>query len=164
MVRVLGIDPGIASTGWGIVDAAGGRLKAEAFGTITTTTDMPIEQRILSITSSVQEIILTHSPQCLSIEDIFFLRNVSSAIPVAKVIGSLLYLASLQQIAFACYTPLQIKLALTGMGKATKKQVEHMISFMLGIKEQQALNHAADALAAAVCHIHTSEGTRGMGL
>lgn len=162
MQRVLGIDPGIASTGWGIVDAEGGRLRAYCFGTISTNVDAPMDQRILDITDSVKQVIEEYSPSCLSIEDIFFLRNVSSAIPIAKVIGSLQYLASLQQISYACYTPLQIKLAVTGMGKATKKQVEHMISFMLGLQEGRAMNHASDALAAAVCHIHTREGTRGL--
>ncbi len=161
-MRVLGIDPGIASTGWGIVEFRDGKLRPVSYGTITTPTSAAIEQRILDITCEIKLVIEEHAPDSLSIEDIFFLRNVSSAIPVAKVIGSVIYLASLQQIAFACYTPLQIKLALTGMGKAGKKQVEQMVAFLLGLQYGSAMNHASDALAAAICHIHTNQGSRGM--
>ncbi len=161
-MHVLGIDPGIASTGWGMIDGSTNRLTAVAYGTIRTQTDLPLEHRILRITEEVSSLIAAYTPDAMSIEDIFFLRNVSSAIPVAKVIGSLLHLTSLHEIAFACYTPLQIKLALTGMGKASKTQVEHMVAFILGLQRGKALNHASDALAAAVCHMHTCRGLGGI--
>ncbi len=161
-MRVLGIDPGIASTGWGIIDHAHGRLHPVSYGTVTTNTDQNTEARILLITQALKGIIDQYQPKSVSIEDIFFLRNVSSAIPVAKVIGSVLYLTSLQQISFSCYTPLQIKLALTGMGKAQKHQVARMTAMILGLKSGEISDHVSDALAAAVCHIHTVQGTRGM--
>lgn len=159
---VLGIDPGIAATGWGIIDGKTHRLTAVAYGTIKTGTELTLEKRILRITKEISDCITTYRPDALSIEDIFFLRNVSSAIPVAKVIGALLQLSCLHEISFACYTPLQIKLALTGMGKASKAQVEQMVAFILGIKQGKALNHASDALASAVCHVHTCRGLGGL--
>jgi len=160
-MRVLGIDPGIASTGWGLVELQRGKLKPLVYDTICTAPETEMQERILSITHAVEKVIHEHSPDSVSIEDIFFLRNVSSAIPVAKVIGAILHLTSLQQISFACYTPLQIKLAITGMGKASKQQVAQMVAFLLGMKEGKALNHTSDALAAAVCHIHTAQGLQG---
>lgn len=163
-MKVLGIDPGIASTGWGVIELKNGKLIPLSYDTISTKPAMEIQDRILLITQEIKKVIEYSAPDSVSIEDIFFLRNVSSAIPVAKVIGSVLYLTSLQQISFACYTPLQIKLALTGMGKANKQQVEHMVAFLLGMKPGKALNHTSDALAAAVCHIHTTQGLRGVGL
>ncbi len=161
-MQVLGIDPGIAATGWGIVSLSSGKLTARASGTISTTTELPLEQRIITITNEITALFHQYRVDALSIEDIFFLRNVSSAIPVAKVIGAVIHLTSLQGVPFFCYTPLQIKLALTGMGKASKSQVEQMVSFLLGLREGEALSHASDALAAAVCHIHTYQGNRSI--
>ena len=161
-MQVLGIDPGIASTGWGFVSFSSGKLSARSCGTITTTTKHPLEERIIMITDELTMLMKECRADALSIEDIFFLKNISSAIPVAKVIGAVIHLASLQNIPFFCYTPLQIKLALTGMGKASKSQVEQMVAFLLGLRQGEAENHASDALAAAICHIHTAQGSGSM--
>jgi len=161
-VTVLGIDPGLASTGWGLVSQKSGSMRMKEYGVIATASDRTLADRICSIAETVSELIEVYKPDAVSIEEIFFIRNVSSGIPVAKVIGAVLLTARQHGVDAELFTPLQIKSALTGMGRADKSQVERMVMLLLGIREKIRPDHASDALAAAVCYLHTYMGNKGL--
>ncbi len=148
---VLGIDPGIAQTGWGVVDIVGQRYRPVSFGVIRTASKTPIETRIHSIANDVGELAREYQVDIVSMEDIYFAKNVSSAITVAKVIGAIIQQLSTQQIPVRLFTPLQIKMAVTGYGTAEKHQVQEMVRLLLKLEQVPAPDHAADSLAAAIC-------------
>ena len=148
---VLGIDPGIAQTGWGVVDIVGQRYRPVSFGVVRTSTTLSMEQRIHHIANDIGKLAIDHQIQIVSMEDIFFAKNVSSAITVAKVIGAIIQQLSIQEIAVRSFTPLQIKLAVTGYGTAEKHQVQEMVRLLLKLDKVPSPDHAADALAAAIC-------------
>lgn len=150
-MRILGIDPGIAQTGWGVVDAEGQRYRPVSFGVIKTESSLLLETRIHSIATKVGELALEHGVQAVSMEDIFFAKNISSAINVAKVIGAVIQQVSIQKLPVRLFTPLQIKLAVTGYGTAEKNQVQEMVRLLLKLDRIPASDHAADSLAAAIC-------------
>ncbi len=149
---ILGIDPGLATTGWGVIEAHSQKLVLCSYGTITTGTGSPLEQRIYSITSEFLTLIDSFKPTEISIEDIYFFKNISSAIPIAKVIGAIGYAAADPGITLRTFTPLQIKTALTGSGRAEKHQIQEMVRIILGQQAVVKPDHAADALAAAICY------------
>lgn len=151
MVRVLGIDPGIAATGWGVIQAEGNKFKSLDYGYIKT---KPIDspgKRLMIIYNTIRAIIDKYQPDKSSIEDIFFARNKLSAIPVAQAKGVILLAMESRNMETFVFTPLQIKQALTGNGRADKNQVQEMVKLILGLKEKIKPDHAADALAAAIC-------------
>ena len=156
---VLGIDPGIANTGWGIVDFAGQRFQPVCYGVINTDPDDKLEHRIAVIAESVSQIAQKYDVKQISMEDIFFAKNEASAIGVAKVIGAVTYSAYKLDIPVTMFTPLQIKIAITGYGKAEKKQVQEMCRILLKLDKIPRPDHAADALAAAVCYCNTNSTT-----
>ena len=156
---VLGIDPGIANTGWGIVDFAGQRFQPVCYGVINTDPDDKLEHRIAVIAESVSHIAQKYDVKQISMEDIFFAKNEASAIGVAKVIGAITYSAYRLDVPVAMFTPLQIKIAITGYGKAEKKQVQEMCRILLKLDKIPRPDHAADALAAAVCYCNTNSTT-----
>ena len=156
---VLGIDPGIANTGWGIVDFAGQRFQPVCYGVINTDPDDKLEHRIAVIAESVSQIVQKYDVKQFSMEDIFFAKNEVSAIGVAKVIGAITYSAYRLDVPVAMFTPLQIKIAITGYGKAEKKQVQEMCRILLKLDKIPRPDHAADALAAAVCYCNTNSTT-----
>ena len=156
---VLGIDPGIANTGWGIVDFAGQRFQPVCYGVINTDADDKLEHRIAVIAESVSQIAQKYDVKQISMEDIFFAKNEASAIGVAKVIGAVTYSAYKLDIPVTMFTPLQIKIAITGYGKAEKKQVQEMCRILLKLDKIPRPDHAADALAAAVCYCNTNSTT-----
>ena len=156
---VLGIDPGIANTGWGIVDFAGQRFQPVCYGVINTDPDDKLEHRIAVIAESVSQIAQKYDVKQISMEDIFFAKNEASAIGVAKVIGAITYSAYRLDVPIAMFTPLQIKIAITGYGKADKKQVQEMCRILLKLDKIPRPDHAADALAAAVCYCNTNSTT-----
>ena len=156
---VLGIDPGIANTGWGIVDFAGQRFQPVCYGVINTDPDDKLEHRIAVIAESVSQIAQKYDVKQISMEDIFFAKNEASAIGVAKVIGAITYSAYRLDVPIAMFTPLQIKIAITGYGKAEKKQVQEMCRILLKLDKIPRPDHAADALAAAVCYCNTNSTT-----
>jgi len=156
---VLGIDPGIANTGWGIVDFAGQRFQPVCYGVINTDPDDKLERRIAVIAESVSQIAQKYDVKQISMEDIFFAKNEASAIGVAKVIGAITYSAYRLDVPVAMFTPLQIKIAITGYGKAEKKQVQEMCRILLKLDKIPRPDHAADALAAAVCYCNTNSTT-----
>lgn len=156
---VLGIDPGIANTGWGIVDFAGQRFQPVCYGVINTDPDDRLEHRIAVIAESVSQIARKYDVKQISMEDIFFAKNETSAIGVAKVIGAITYSAYRLEVPVTMFTPLQIKIAITGYGKAEKKQVQEMCRILLNLDKIPRPDHAADALAAAVCYCNTNSTT-----
>ncbi|HAK47087.1 MAG TPA: crossover junction endodeoxyribonuclease RuvC [Spirochaeta sp.] len=149
--RILGFDPGLANTGWGIIDADASRFKAIAYGTISTPADIPIGERLDMIFKKSSDIVKKFEPELAGIESLYFTKNVTSAIPVAQAKGILLLSLFHSGIEAEEYTPQQIKQAITGSGRAEKNQVQEMIRILLGLKDVPKPDHAADALGAAVC-------------
>jgi crossover junction endodeoxyribonuclease RuvC len=148
---ILGIDPGYAQTGWGVVESDGQHNRPVSFGVIKTPTSLADNVRIHSIAKAVGEIALQYKVDICGMEDIFFTKNISSAIPVAKVIGACIHQLSIQDIAVRLYSPPTIKTVVTGFGGAEKRQVQEMVRILLGFDRLPRPDHAADALAAALC-------------
>jgi crossover junction endodeoxyribonuclease RuvC len=157
-VIVLGIDPGLAETGWGFVAVHGNQLAHIAHGTIRTAAGLPLELRLKMIYQTLIELISLHKPNCASVEILFFSRNVQSALPVAHARGAVYLTLAIASVPVFEYTPNIIKLAVCGNGRAEKPQVQEMVRLLLGLLQIPKPNHAADALAAAICHIHTGGG------
>lgn len=150
-MRILGIDPGLANTGWGVIDTNGNKSRPVSFGVITTKKTLSQEKRIYTIAEELGKIALHYEVDICSIEDIFFTKNSVSAISVAKVIGAAIHKLSQLKLDVKIYSPLQIKSLITGYGTADKKQVQEMVKLHLGLTERPRPDHAADALAAALC-------------
>lgn len=155
MVRVIGIDPGLANTGWGVIETDGLRFRYLNHGTITTTNEFPSTIRLKEIYVKLTEIIEEYKPSNAGIETLYFAKNVSSALPVAQARGVQLLALGNLGIKTGEYTPIQIKQAVVGNGRATKKQVQDMVKLLLKLKTVPKPDHAADALAAAICHVHS---------
>ena len=160
---VLGIDPGIANTGWGVVDFVGQKFQPVCYGVIKTQTSDTLEKRIAIIAESVKQIVVKYDVKHIAMEDIYFAKNEVSAIGVAKVIGSIIHAAYKEGVEVSMFTPMQIKMAITGFGKAEKKQVQEMCRILLKLEKIPRPDHAADALAAAVCFCNTSATTGRLG-
>ena len=156
MIRILGIDPGIAATGWGVIEAEGSKFKSLDYGFIKTYPRETSGQRLMIIYNTIRQIIDQYKPEKVSVEDIFFARNKLSAIPVAEAKGVILLATESKEIDTFVFSPLQIKQALTGNGRAEKNQVQEMVKLLLGIKDKIKPDHAADALAAAICCFNNS--------
>jgi crossover junction endodeoxyribonuclease RuvC len=157
---VLGIDPGTASTGFGIVERRGNALAALGGGVISTPSGQPLERRLAAIAARLGELIADHSPTALAVEDIFFGRNVRTAFAVGQARGAVLAAAGAVGVPCFAYTPQAVKLAVCGSGRAGKDQVQRMVAALLGLAEPPASDHAADALALAICHANHSGGIR----
>jgi crossover junction endodeoxyribonuclease RuvC len=153
-VRVLGIDPGLASTGWGVIECADGKLRHIAHGCISTTARETMGDRVLKIALEVESIAETWKPSAAGMESIFFWRNVTSALPVAEVRGAIRFVLARMGLAVADFSPTAIKQAVVGSSRAEKEQVQAMVKLLLGLKEEPRPDHAADALAAAICRWH----------
>jgi crossover junction endodeoxyribonuclease RuvC len=152
LVKVLGIDPGTANTGFGVVGTRDGRLVALDGGVVTTSSDLPLEQRLLTISKRIEALIAEHTPDAVSIEDLYFGKNVGSALAVGHARGVVMLAAARAGISCFSYTPQQIKSAVCGQGRADKEQVTTMVQQLLSLPEPPKPDHAADALAAAICH------------
>jgi crossover junction endodeoxyribonuclease RuvC len=161
---ILGIDPGLANTGWGVVDFVGQKFRPVCFGVINTDPKAKLEDRISLIADSLGEVVQKYQATHVSIEDIYFAKNEVSAIGVAKVIGAATYRMHQLGIPVTMFTPLQIKIAITGYGRAEKKQVQEMCRILLGLDKIPRPDHAADALAAAVCWGNTSTTQGRLGI
>ncbi|MDR3349960.1 MAG: crossover junction endodeoxyribonuclease RuvC [Acidaminococcales bacterium] len=158
MTLALGIDPGTAICGFGLVEAQNGRLRPVRFGAVTTDKQCPPQERLAIIYAELTKIITEYDPDLMAVEQLFFNRNVTTAMTVGQARGVILLAAAHRKIKVAEYTPLQIKQAVTGYGNATKEQVTFMIQRILGIKEKPRPDDAADALAAAICALHFAGG------
>lgn len=152
---VLGIDPGYAIVGWGVVDISGTRLTPVAFGAIITEAKTDFPKRLLKISNRMGEILDKYKPQALSIEKLFFNTNTTTAIDVAQARGVIVSKAAERNIDVFEYTPMQVKQAVVGYGLAEKKQVMEMTRQLLKLKEVPKPDDTADALAIAICHAHS---------
>jgi crossover junction endodeoxyribonuclease RuvC len=151
---VLGIDPGTASTGYGVVERRGGRLVALDGGVIETSPGVAAERRLARIHAAVGHLLDEHGPTCVALEDLFFGQNARSAFAVGQARGVVMLAAGQRGIDCASYTPQQVKGAVCGSGRAAKDQVARMVQALLALPEIPRPDHAADALAVAVCHVN----------
>ena len=152
MQVVMGIDPGPANLGFGIVRVEGNHMVALDGGVVETPSDLPIEKRLERIHHSLAELLSWHEPKALAIEDIYFGKNVRSAMAVGQASGIAMLAAAQLGVACFAYTPQAIKMAVCGSGGAGKRQVQRMVGTLLGLPEPPTPDHAADALAVAICH------------
>ena len=157
-MRILGIDPGYAIVGFGIVDYAGSVFQAVEYGAIYTEAHTPFTARLCSIEEDIQELLRRYRPDCMAIERLYFTNNQKTAIDVAQARGVLVVAAARKGIPVHEYTPLQVKQAVVGYGKAEKHQIMDMTRRILRLEQTPKPDDAADALALAICHGHSSRG------
>jgi len=153
-LKVLGVDPGTATTGVAIVEERKGKLNAVYYDCIKTSAKLPISHRLNIIYKGINDIILTYSPDCLAVEELFFSSNVKTAISVGQARGVILLAGHQNKLDVYKYTPLQVKKAVVGLGNASKKQVQYMVKAILKIGDEKIKDDAADALAIAICHLN----------
>lgn len=154
---VIGIDPGTATTGYGLIrEISSGELSLVDYGAILTPPDRPMAWRLLQLYRSLKELIDLHHPDSGAVEKLFFARNVRSALSVGQARGIALLALAQADIPLAEYTPLEIKQAVAGYGNAEKFQVQQMVRALLGLIDVPQPDDAADALAIAICHLHNS--------
>jgi crossover junction endodeoxyribonuclease RuvC len=151
---VLGIDPGLANTGYGVVARRGGRLLALDGGVIATRAELAPERRLTEIHAAVDALLEEHEPDAVALEELYFGQNVRTAFAVGQARGVVMLAAGQHGLACTGYTPQQVKGAVCGSGRAQKDQVARMVQALLGLAEQPRPDHAADALAVAVCHVN----------
>ncbi|MHB1419066.1 MAG: crossover junction endodeoxyribonuclease RuvC [Bacillota bacterium] len=151
---VLGIDPGTAITGYGIVETRGHSLKTVAYGQIVTSAGEPMPERLHIIYNDLTELIKIYSPEAMAVEKLFFNKNTRTALSVGQAVGVTMLAAACASIKVTEYTPLQVKQAVVGYGRAAKEQVQQMVKMLLGLEEIPRPDDIADALALAICHCH----------
>lgn len=151
-MRILGIDPGTATTGFGVIDVAGSRLKFVDAGVVTTPPEISMPNRLSEIFACLSQIIDEHKPEVVVVEQLFFANNVTTAITVGQARGIVLLAAAEAGLPVAEYTPLQVKQAITGYGRADKKQIQEMVKLTLGLDGIPKPDDAADGLAIAITH------------
>jgi len=149
-MRIIGIDPGTGILGFGVIDAHGGKTQLVTAGVITTPAHTPLADRLEEIYLELTSIIAETNPEMMAIEQLFFARNVTTAMSVAHARGVAMLTGKQAKLRIEEYTPMQIKLSLTGYGKADKKQVQEMVRVQLGLKDVPKPDDCADALAAAI--------------
>lgn len=162
-MRVIGIDPGTARMGYGIIEGAVGRLKSVAYGVLETPAGLPAEERLQRLFRGLHELIETHRPTVLATEELFFGRNVTTALSVGQARGITLLAAAERGLAVRSYTPVQVKQAVVGYGKAEKHQVGAMVKILLSLPAVPKPDDVADALAVAVCCLQSWEMERRTG-
>ncbi len=157
MIRILGIDPGTAIVGWAVVayDEHTHTTCSVACGHIATARQTPPATRLTEIHTDLTDVITTYTPKEAAIEELFYFKNAKTVIGVAQARGVLLHACAVNNLAVAEYTPLQIKQALTGYGRATKKQIQTAVTHMLQLHHTPHLDDTADALAVALCHLQS---------
>jgi crossover junction endodeoxyribonuclease RuvC len=159
---VIGIDPGLANTGFGVVRVAGARVEALDGGTIEVPSGIPAEQRLRRIHDALVELIRWHEPVAVALEDLYFGRNGRSASAVGQARGVVMLAAAEHDLPCFDYTPQAVKKAVCGSGSADKGQVGHMVARLLQLPAPPPSEHAADALAVAICHAAHSSGSEAM--
>jgi len=152
---ILGIDPGIARVGWAVIETGAPDPKAKAFGCIQTDKDEKAENRLWQIHSAIRLLCKKFHPDCMSVEDLFFSTNVTTAIGVGQSRGVILLSAAMAKVPVVSYTPLAVKRAIAGDGKADKKQVERMVVRILKMDKGPKFDDTADALAIAMTHAYS---------
>ncbi|MBN1250429.1 MAG: crossover junction endodeoxyribonuclease RuvC [Anaerolineae bacterium] len=156
-MRVLGIDPGTATTGYAVVEEVEGRLQLVTLGVITTPAKTPLPSRLQEIYRSLDELIKLHEPDSAAVEELFFSRNARTAMSVGHARGVTLLALADADLPIAEYTPMQIKQAVTGYGNAGKQQVQEMVRMLLNLSDVPRPDDAADAAAVAICYLHRSK-------
>ena len=153
---ILGIDPGVAIVGYGVVECVSGNFRCLEYGCSTTPAHTLLEDRLSEIYQGMQELISRHRPDCMSVEELFFNNNQKTAVDVAQARGVILLAANQARLPIYEYTPLQVKSAVVGYGRAEKQQVMYMVRQYLHMKETPKPDDAADAIAIAICHGNTA--------
>ena len=154
VIRILGVDPGSGTTGYGIIETDGSNHRAIVYGAIKTQSRRPFHQRLLHIYTELNRVLSIQNVDILAIEDVFYATNVQSALRLGHARGIALLIAAQNELAIAEYSPLEIKSAVVGYGRAEKRQVQAMVQMLLGLPEIPTPDDAADALAVAICHAH----------
>ncbi len=155
-VSVLGVDPGLNCTGWGLVIAARGSQKLAASGAIQTNARMDFLKRLDQIYQQLSRVIEEHNPSVLAVEDVIYAANVRIALKLGHARGAILLAAAHRSLPVASYAPKEIKQAVSGNGNASKEQVQRMVQSILGLQQVPSPNDIADAIAVALCHINRS--------
>lgn len=151
---ILGIDPGYAIVGYGVVDYQNSAFKVLAYGAVETKAKTPMDERLLKVYEGVESLIQKYRPDHMAIEELFFTSNQKTAIAVAQARGAIILAAKKALMRVYEYTPLQVKQAVVGYGRAEKQQVMEMTRILLGLQKIPRPDDAADALAIAICHAH----------
>lgn len=155
LMVIMGIDPGFAITGYGILKYEGNHFTVLDYGAITTEASMPFAERLLILNYKLEELIKRYKPDAVSIEELFFNKNSKTVLNAAQGRGVAVLAAAKSGIQVFEYTPLQVKLAVVGYGRATKEQVQQMVKVLLNLSGIPRPDDAADALAVAICHGHS---------
>ncbi len=161
-MRILGIDPGIALAGFGILDKQGVDIKAGSYGHISTESGTPVADRLKILYDDMVNIITEYHPDVMAVEELFFNKNVKTAIIAAQARGVIILSAVNNNVEVVEYTPLQVKQAITGYGRGTKAQVQFMVKEILHLKEIPKPDDTADALAIAICHANSLDVLNSM--
>ena len=160
---ILGVDPGYATLGYGIINQEGNRLKAVTYGVFTTEPNLPAHERLLKIFDSLQELIAEHRPDAMAVEELFFNKNVNTAIQVGQARGVILLAGAKAGLPVYEFTPLQVKQGVVGYGVATKMQVRQMVKILLNLSTLPKPDDAADALAVAISYANSAIVIKRLG-
>lgn len=152
---ILGIDPGLAIVGWGVVEYKASHFKVLGYGAIETPSGTPTEERLSMIFDGIRQLIETYRPEHVAVEELFFNTNITTGIRVAEARGVIIMCAHKLGVKVYEYTPLQVKQSVVGFGRAEKKQVIAMVTMLLGLSKPPKPDDTADALAIAICHAHS---------
>jgi crossover junction endodeoxyribonuclease RuvC len=155
-LRIFGIDPGSERTGYGCIDSAGSRHRLIVCGSLSAPARATFPEKLQAIHHGLKDLLQQHSPECVAIEDIFYAKNVRSALKLGHARGVALLAASETGVPVVEYSPAEIKRAVVGYGRAEKPQVQEMIRLLLGLERAPSPHDVADALAVAICHLHTA--------
>lgn len=154
-MKILGIDPGTATTGWAVLEEIKGKVTPLAYGHISTSPKNSVSDRLKEVADDIEKIIKRYKPQEAAVEDIFFFKNVKTAVKVSQSRGAMLLTLENKNVKIFNYTPLQVKQALTGYGRAEKKQIQIMVKNILKLKSIPKPDDTADAIAIALCHLNS---------
>ena len=155
---ILGIDPGLAHTGWGVVEQCGSRMACVAYGCVATPASQPLAERLMKIHHQIGAVVERFRPECVGIETVWFGQNITAAFATGQARGAALVACAEGGLTVGEYSPRQIKLAVVGEGSAEKDQVQYMVKHLLKLDRTPEPDHASDALAAAICHITHENG------
>ncbi len=157
-MRILGVDPGSGATGYGMIETDGSRHRTLLFGAVTTSARRPFHQRLLEIFEGLDAVLVREPADVMAIEGVFHSVNIQAALKLGHARGVALVVAARRGLDVREYSPLEIKSAVVGYGRAEKTQVQTMVQLILGLPEIPTPDHAADALAVAICHAHRMKG------
>lgn len=160
---ILGIDPGLANTGWGVIEQAGSRLRCLAYGCITTPATDPLPGRLSLIHDQLRAVVGRYAPEACAVESVYFGTNAKTAFATGQARGVAVLAAADCGLPLGEYGPGEIKMAVVGSGSADKGQVQFMVRTILGLERDPSPDHAADALAAAICHAHSRVSRAALG-